>query len=95
MCKKAIHISNATIRRLSIYFRALDALEEKGVETILSKELCIQEGILGTQVRRDLSNFGSFGKKGLGYDVRLLKMQIAQILGLNRPWNIVLIGSQL
>jgi redox-sensing transcriptional repressor len=93
MNKKSNHISNATIRRLSIYYRALDNLEAKGIDTVQSIELCKHEGILGTQVRRDLSTFGSFGKKGQGYDVRSLKQQIAKILGLNTKWNIVLIGS--
>ena len=90
---KPIRISNATIRRLSVYYRILDNLEIQDIDTVLSTELCKEEGILGTQVRRDLSTFGSFGKKGKGYDVSLLKKQIARILGLNTVWNVALIGS--
>jgi redox-sensing transcriptional repressor len=86
-------ISSATIRRLSIYYRALDILGKNGIETVLSDNLCKKEGIPGTHVRKDLNNFGSFGKRGEGYNVRLLKNQIAKILGIDDEWNIALIGS--
>jgi len=85
-------ISESTIHRLSLYFRALDALEKKGNETVSSKELARREKLTPAQVRKDLSFFGSFGTRGLGYPVRDLKNRIAHILGLDREWRIALIG---
>jgi redox-sensing transcriptional repressor len=86
-------IPNATIRRLSLYYRTLDLLENYGLKTISSQKLGMFEGITGAQIRRDLNYFGSFGKRGMGYDISFLKTQIAKILGLDRKWNIILIGS--
>lgn len=85
-------ISESTIHRLSRYFRALDALEKKGSETVSSKELARREKLTPAQVRKDLSFFGSFGTRGLGYPVNELKVKIAHILGLDREWKIALIG---
>jgi redox-sensing transcriptional repressor len=85
-------ISESTIRRLSLYYRALSLLEKESVETVSSKELAKREKLTPAQVRKDLSFFGSFGTRGLGYPVNDLKSRIARILGLDRPWNIALIG---
>lgn len=85
-------ISESTIHRLSRYFRALEALEKKGDETISSKELARREKLTPAQVRKDLSFFGSFGTRGLGYPVKELKARISHILGLDREWRIALIG---
>ncbi|MGH8015847.1 MAG: redox-sensing transcriptional repressor Rex, partial [Candidatus Zixiibacteriota bacterium] len=85
-------ISESTIHRLSRYFRALEALEKKGDETVSSKDLAGREKLTPAQVRKDLSFFGSFGTRGLGYPVRELKTRIAHILGLDREWRIALIG---
>jgi len=85
-------ISDSTIHRLSRYFRALDALEKKASETVSSKELARREKLTPAQVRKDLSFFGSFGTRGLGYPVKELKSKIAHILGLDREWKIALIG---
>lgn len=85
-------ISNSTIHRLSIYYRALMGLEREGYETISSKELAKREKLTPAQVRKDLSFFGSFGTRGLGYPVKELKQQIAEILGLNRLWNVAMVG---
>ncbi len=68
------------------------ALEKDGYETISSKELAKREKLTPAQVRKDLSLFGSFGTRGLGYPVRRLMQQIAEILGINRLWNVALIG---
>jgi len=86
-------ISDSTIRRISMYHRTLEILEKSGVEAISSKKLAEIEGITSAQVRKDLSFFGSFGRRGFGYNVTLLKKRIAEILGLNRRWNIILIGA--
>jgi len=85
-------ISNSTIHRLSIYYRALMGLEREGYDTISSKELAKREKLTPAQVRKDLSFFGSFGTRGLGYPVKELKQRIAEILGLNRLWNVAMVG---
>jgi redox-sensing transcriptional repressor len=85
-------ISESTIHRLSRYFRALEALEKKGDETVSSRDLARQEKLTPAQVRKDLSFFGSFGTRGLGYPVKELKVRIAHILGLDREWKVALIG---
>ncbi|MFH1893949.1 MAG: redox-sensing transcriptional repressor Rex [Candidatus Zixiibacteriota bacterium] len=85
-------ISESTIHRLSIYYRALNQLEKENYETISSKELAKREKLTPAQVRKDLSFFGSFGTRGLGYPVTELRNKIAEILGINRTWNVALIG---
>ena len=85
-------ISDSTIHRLSIYYRALLALEREGYATISSKEMAKREKLTPAQVRKDLSFFGSFGTRGLGYPVKELKQRIAEILGLNKLWNVALVG---
>jgi redox-sensing transcriptional repressor len=67
-------------------------LEREGYETISSKELAKREKLTPAQVRKDLSFFGSFGTRGLGYPVKELKQSIAEILGLNRLWNVAMVG---
>jgi redox-sensing transcriptional repressor len=85
-------ISESTIRRLSLYYRALHVLEKEGHRTVSSKELAKREKLTPAQVRKDLSFFGSFGTRGLGYPVADLKKQIADILGLSKGWNVALVG---
>ena len=85
-------ISESTIRRLSMYFRTLSLLEKENIETVSSKELAKREKLTPAQVRKDLSFFGSFGTRGLGYNVIELKDKIAEILGIARPWRVALIG---
>ncbi len=85
-------ISESTIHRLSHYYRALNTLEKEHFETISSKELAKREKLTPAQVRKDLSFFGSFGTRGLGYPVKELKGRIAKILGIDRTWNVALIG---
>jgi len=67
-------------------------LEKEGYDTVSSKELAKREKLTPAQVRKDLSFFGSFGTRGLGYPVSQLKAQISTILGVNRGWNVALIG---
>jgi len=85
-------ISESTIRRLSLYYRALSLLEKENYETISSKELAKREKLTPAQVRKDLSFFGSFGTRGLGYPVTELRQRIAKILGIHRQWNVAMIG---
>lgn len=85
-------ISESTIHRLSQYYRALSVLEKENYETVSSKELAKREKLTPAQVRKDLSFFGSFGTRGLGYPVKELRAQIASILGLDRTWRVALVG---
>lgn len=85
-------ISESTIHRLSMYYRMLSLLDKENFETISSKELAKREKLTPAQVRKDLSFFGSFGTRGLGYNVNELKQKIAGILGINRQWQVALIG---
>ncbi len=85
-------ISESTIHRLSLYYRALSLLEKEDYETVSSKELAKREKLTPAQVRKDLSFFGSFGTRGLGYPVKDLRTRIASILGIDRVWRVALIG---
>src|SRR5574341_1234718 len=84
--------SDSTIHRLSVYYRVLQSVEKEGYHTVSSKELAKREKLTPAQVRKDLSFFGSFGTRGLGYPVKELKERISHILGLDREWKVALIG---
>ncbi len=84
--------SESTVRRLSRYYRSLLDMEADNRLTVSSRELAKMESLTPAQVRKDLSFFGSFGTRGLGYPVKELKDRIAGILGINRQWNVALIG---
>src|SRR5215213_8226421 len=86
-------ISDSTVRRLSSYLRLLQEADARGQETISSEELAERGGTTSAQVRKDLSVFGSFGKRGLGYSVPELLREIEGILGLQRRWRVALIGA--
>ncbi|NOX90832.1 MAG: redox-sensing transcriptional repressor Rex [Calditrichaeota bacterium] len=85
-------ISDSTISRLSTYYRTLSRLIEQNVETVSSDEIAEINNITSAQVRKDLSFFGSFGKRGLGYNTKDLREEIAKILGLKKQWNVALVG---
>ena len=85
-------ISDSTIGRLSTYYRTLSTLIEKNVETVSSDEIADINNITSAQVRKDLSFFGTFGKRGLGYNTKDLRDEIASILGLKKKWKIALAG---
>jgi redox-sensing transcriptional repressor len=84
--------SDATVARLSRYYRSLVHLETQGLKMVSSKELARRDGITPAQVRKDLSCFGQFGTRGQGYSVTELREAISRILGLYRTWNVVLVG---
>jgi redox-sensing transcriptional repressor len=86
-------VSYAAVRRLSRYYRSLDMAEKRQVTTISSDDLAKENRQTAAQVRKDLSTFGAFGRRGLGYNVADLKRNIAKILGLNRRWNVVIVGA--
>lgn len=86
-------ISESTVRRLSLYLRFLEQFDAQGQATISSAELARRGGTTSAQVRKDLSFFGSFGKRGLGYSVPELTARIRDILGLRRTYRVVLVGA--
>jgi redox-sensing transcriptional repressor len=89
---KFAKIPMATINRLSIYTRTLEELLEEEVDVISSERLAKQCAVNPAQIRKDLAYFGEFGVRGVGYRVTDLLNQIKEILGLNRPWNLGMVG---
>lgn len=85
-------ISSAVVRRLPKYFRFLTNLENQGIEKISSKQLSEITGFTASQIRQDLNHFGGFGQQGYGYRVSELKNSIAEIIGLNKEYNVAIVG---
>ncbi|MCK8825004.1 redox-sensing transcriptional repressor Rex [Fuchsiella alkaliacetigena] len=90
--KEEIRPTN-TIERLPIYYRCLQRLAKSNIGVISSRELEEKIGIPSTQVRKDLSYYGNFGRRGVGYKVPLLLKHLRKILGLEKEWNIALVGA--
>lgn len=86
-------ISNAVIKRLPRYYRYLGDLLEKDVVRISSQELSEKMNVTASQIRQDLNNFGGFGQQGYGYNVEHLYTEIGKILGLDKRYNIVIVGA--
>lgn len=86
-------ISESAVRRLSLYLRLLQEADQAGADTISSGELAERGGTTSAQVRKDLSLFGSFGKRGLGYSVSELLSRIRTILGLQQDWRVAVVGA--
>jgi len=86
-------IAESTVRRLSLYLSFLEGIERQGLTTISSDELARLGGTTSAQVRKDLSLFGSFGKRGLGYSVPELSEKLREILGLGKQWRVAIIGA--
>jgi redox-sensing transcriptional repressor len=86
-------VSETTVRRLSLYLRTLERLLEEEERHLSSSELAERAGTTAAQVRKDLSAFGSFGTRGKGYPVADLHLRIRSILGLDRPWQVALVGA--
>ena len=86
-------ISESTVRRLSHYYRVLEEVEVEGGRLISSHRLAEREGMTSAQVRKDLSCFGSFGRRGLGYDIAHLRAELGAILGLHRRWRVAVVGT--
>lgn len=85
-------ISDSAVRRLSLYLRSLRDLERSGEELVSSRDLAARCGSTSAQIRKDLSLFGSFGKRGRGYSVTELVATLEEILGLRRRWRVALVG---
>ncbi len=90
--QQRIDIPRKSIYRLSIYQRCLSRLKENGVDTVSSDALAKAAGVKSTQLRKDLTYFGQFGTRGLGYNVEVLSNTISQVLGQNRLQPVILVG---
>ena len=86
-------IPDATIARLPVYHRVLGQLVDNGTTTVSSEELAQACGVSSAKLRKDLSHLGSYGTRGVGYDVRFLSYQISRELGLTQPWGVVIVGA--
>ncbi len=85
-------VPEATVARLPIYLRALHSLHDRGVTTVSSVELATQAGVGSAKLRKDLSHLGSYGTRGVGYDVDYLVYQISRELGLSQDWPVAIVG---
>jgi len=86
-------IPRPTIKRLAVYYRCLSEMISEGKMYVSSKELAKKLKIKSSQVRKDLSYFGEFGKRGVGYNVRSLATELRKILGIDRRWRVVIVGA--
>ena len=91
--KEHVKISNAVVKRLPIYLRYLEDLMKNNVERISSNELSSLIGFTASQIRQDLNNFGGFGQQGYGYNIKGLYKEINSILGLDREYRMVIVGT--
>ena len=87
------NISPAVIKRLPRYYRYLGDLLKSGIDRISSKELSARMQVTASQIRQDLNNFGGFGQQGYGYNVEYLYNEIAKILGLDKDYNLIIVGA--
>jgi redox-sensing transcriptional repressor len=85
-------VPDATVARLPLYLRALGTLAEDGVSTVSSEELATAAGVNSAKLRKDLSYLGSYGTRGVGYDVDYLVFQVSRELGLTQDWPVVIVG---
>jgi redox-sensing transcriptional repressor len=88
-----VNVPDSSVRRLSAYLRKLEHLAAESVEHVSSTQLAEYMNVGAAQVRRDLTLFGQFGRRGVGYDVADLIQQLRRILGTHVPWNIIVIGA--
>ncbi len=89
----ARHIPPASLARLTIYLRALNSLLAEGIERVSSEELADAAGVNSPKLRKDLSYLGSYGTRGVGYDVQYLNRQISVALGLTLDWRVAILGA--
>ena len=86
-------IPEATVNRLPVYLRALYALADRGIATVSSEELATAAGVNSAKLRKDLSHLGSYGTRGVGYDVEYLVYQVSRELGLTQDWPVIIVGA--
>jgi redox-sensing transcriptional repressor len=85
-------IPDATVARLPVYLRALAGLADRGTTSVSSDELAVAAGVNSPKLRKDLSHLGSYGVRGVGYDVEYLIYQISRELGLTQEWPVAIVG---
>ena len=85
-------IPDATVNRLPMYHRSLLSMASRGILIVSSEELADASGVTSAKLRKDLSFLGSYGTRGVGYDVEFLLYQIARALGLTQQWPVVIVG---
>lgn len=85
-------ISDAVVKRLPKYFRYLSEIEAAGIERVSSSRMSVDMGLNASQIRRDLNCFGGFGQQGYGYQVKRLRREIMNILGIGAKYNAIVIG---
>ncbi|MCL4530920.1 MAG: redox-sensing transcriptional repressor Rex [Chloroflexi bacterium] len=90
---KVDKIPDIIIGRLPVYLRAMQRMAENGKQTTSSKELGEHVGISAAQIRKDISQFGEFGKQGTGYSISFLIDKLREILNVNRMWDVVIVGA--
>jgi redox-sensing transcriptional repressor len=90
--RTARRIPEATVARLPVYLRSLYELAETRTATVSSERLAEMAGVNAAKVRKDLSYLGSYGTRGVGYDVQYLLFQVSRELGLTHPWPVVIVG---
>ncbi|WP_139982772.1 redox-sensing transcriptional repressor Rex [Nocardioides litoris] len=90
--ESAREIPEATVARLPVYLRALTTLADDGTRTCSSEELALAAGVNSAKLRKDLSYLGSYGTRGVGYDVDYLRYQIAREIGVTQDWPVVIVG---
>lgn len=90
--ERARSIPEAAVARLAVYLRALSALAEQGITTVSSEELATAAGVNSAKLRKDLSYIGSYGTRGVGYEVEVLIGQIERTLGLTRKHSVAVVG---
>ena len=86
-------IPEATIARLPVYLRVLYTCAEQQIATVSSEELAAAAGVNSAKLRKDLSHLGSYGTRGVGYDVDYLIYQVSRELGLTQDWPVVIVGA--
>lgn len=86
-------IPDIVIGRLPVYLRALQQMKQEGRQVTSSQELGERLGISAAQIRKDLSQFGEFGKQGTGYNIEYLANQVREILKVNRSWDVIIVGA--
>ncbi|MBU4226096.1 MAG: redox-sensing transcriptional repressor Rex [Chloroflexi bacterium] len=86
------NISNIIVSRLPVYLRALNNMQTQGQQTTSSQELGEFVSVSAAQIRKDLSQFGEFGKQGTGYNIAFLIKKLGEILKVDRVWDVAVIG---
>ena len=93
MTDRARRIPEATVARLPVYLRSLAELHDDKIATVSSERLAEMAGVNAAKVRKDLSYLGSYGTRGVGYDVEYLSFQMSRELGLTHDWPVVIVGA--